>query len=462
MSRVSPKWFGSICAAAALCVAPAFAQYPGRVSEQQQNGTHLRATAVLEYTGDLKHPNASRLIPIAVWDGMRYQPGGLYLADPEPLTLESGTQYVLETAGRPEGFFDVGAAGQVNGLWLGMGHYQAPPVVAKLPNSRHMPRVVQDYDPDKPHFAHVPSDYGTDSAQTTAQKAPPVDPNRPTLHERPAGSSADSSNTPQTSSQSSNRASIDPDRPIMREPTPPSKTSSNTSSSTGSTPSETATAGGDPNRPHLSYGVPAEMEKIDKPDALTGVPVEMKQTVGISDARSMENESYAYSWANPDDENKMKSDLELIAEKAVAPPLPTPAPDTKTSHGTHRKAPLPQAPKLPMLADEQFRAYGLSFGGGATMVLSARTVGAPVKYITIIAQPDFYGNPQVLLKHVATQGELDVTPRMRLVDAADTSGLGRADLIFELRGATYRQFAIYRIAGGSATQAFVTQPAPIQ
>jgi hypothetical protein len=59
---------------------------------------------------------------------------------------------------------------------------------------------------------------------------------------------------------------------------------------------------------------------------------------------------------------------------------------------------------------------------------------------------------------VTSDDALDVSPRYHLVDAVDTAGNGRADLIFELRGQTYRQFAIYRIAGGTAAEAFVTQP----
>jgi hypothetical protein len=92
------------------------------------------------------------------------------------------------------------------------------------------------------------------------------------------------------------------------------------------------------------------------------------------------------------------------------------------------------------------------------MVLTARSTGTPVKYVTIVAEPDFYGQPKVLLKLTTSDDALDVSPRYRLVDAVDTAGDGRADLIFELRGQTYRQFAIYRIAGGTATEAFVTQP----
>jgi hypothetical protein len=114
-----------------------------------------------------------------------------------------------------------------------------------------------------------------------------------------------------------------------------------------------------------------------------------------------------------------------------------------------------------MLADEQFKAYSLSFGGGATMVLTARSASEPEKYVTIIAAPDFYGNPKVLLQQVTSDAALDVSPRFRLIDAVDTEGNGRADLLFELRGRTYRQFAIYRIAEGTATEAFVTQPTPV-
>ncbi len=40
---------------------------------------------------------------------------------------------------------------------------------------------------------------------------------------------------------------------------------------------------------------------------------------------------------------------------------------------------------------------------------------------------------------------LDIVPWMRLVDAVDTDGDGRAELIFELRSKTGRQFGIYRV-----------------
>jgi hypothetical protein len=95
------------------------------------------------------------------------------------------------------------------------------------------------------------------------------------------------------------------------------------------------------------------------------------------------------------------------------------------------------------------------------MILTAHTTTTPQKYVTIVAQPDFYGKVQILLKQVSLEDNLDVTPRMRLIDAVDTEGNNRGDLLFELRGQTYRQFAIYRVADGQANQVFVTQPASI-
>ena len=443
MSRVRGRCLEWVAAAAvvAACALPACAQYPGHVDdEKQQTGVHLRATAVLEYTGELNKIKESRLVPIAIWDGTQYQPGGLYLAQPAPLAVLSGTQYELETAGKPNGVFNVQDAEDLAGLWIGVGSYEAPPPPKpKAPPSRsnHV-YEVKDYDPDKPHFAHRPAD-----EQTTTQNAPSDDPNRPTLHGR---SGSEDSGSSDSGSSSANQADVDPDRPTFHR-------RSNTSAQM---PNNQPAI--DPDRPRLEYKAPEDQAKLDKSTALFGLPANMSQVAGISDTRTEDTFTYQFSWANPDDEAKMKSALEEIAEKAIAPPGPAAAASTKPASTNHRRTHQPPAPPLPVLADEEFHAYSLSFGGGATMVFTAQSASKPVKYVTIVAQPDFYGQPKVLLKQVSSDNDLDVTPRYRLVDAVDTEGNGRADLIFELRGETYRQFAIYRIAGGTATQAFVTQP----
>ena len=92
------------------------------------------------------------------------------------------------------------------------------------------------------------------------------------------------------------------------------------------------------------------------------------------------------------------------------------------------------------------------------MVLTAHTDGPPAsqKFVTIIAQPDLYGNVLVLLKSVTDLAHMDETPRMRLVDAVDAQADNRGELLFELRGDAQRQFALYRIYRGTAQKVFVS------
>jgi hypothetical protein len=441
---------------------PAHAQYVGRVdANQDTNAPTLRATAVLEYTGDLAKPTASRLVPIAVWDGERYQPGGLYLAQPVPLTVESGTQYVLQVAGTPKGLFDVKAASDVGGSWIAIGNFQKPaaPNYAKLKRSRNLPRIVSDADNDKPHFAHRPAaDSGSASAGTKGSSptnAPSVDPDRPTLHKRSdtAGTPSDAGTTTATNSA----PSVDPDRPILHKP----------SESSGSGAPETATDAIDPNRPHLEYGRPADLESLDGPSPvqiakLAGHPENLEEIAAVSDARTPETHSYVYSWTDLDDKTKMQTALEAIAQKLVAQ-SPQNVTKSVTNSSTTRKTTRRTAarkavkPAFPALTDEQFNAYELSYGGGATLVFSATSgQGDAAKYITLIAQPDFNGTPIVLYKQIATQRDLDIIPRMKLIDAVDTDNDNRAELIFALESKTGRQYAIYRVANSRVEQVFTT------
>jgi hypothetical protein len=107
--------------------------------------------------------------------------------------------------------------------------------------------------------------------------------------------------------------------------------------------------------------------------------------------------------------------------------------------------------------DEQFRVFELAYGSGATLVLTAHTDGpaAQQKFVTLVAQPDLYGNVLVLLRNVTDGAHLDEKPRMRLVDAVDAMADNRGELLFELRGATQRQFALYRVLRGQAEKLFV-------
>lgn len=438
---------------------PAHAQYVGKVNTDQNQAPTLRATAVLEYTGDLAKPNASRLIPIAVWDGDRYQPGGLYLAQPVPLTVESGTQYILEQAGTPEGLFDVKGAADMQGNWIGVGSFEKPkpPQFAKLHRMHNLPLIADD---SKPHFAHVPNgDTKAGATQAAQNNAPVGDPDRPTLHHRSGDQDAQGS-----AGSSSPSAPADPDRPILHESTKSS--ASNGPGGNSNQSPETSLATPDPNRPFLEHGKPEQEEALDSPskeiDKLSGMPIGLKQMVAVSDAVNRPQHSYVYSWPSPEDEAKMQSAVSTIAQQVLAASAPKP-PQPNTSHTRRRRAVVskPSVPALPVLSDEQFNAYELAYGAGATYVFSATTgEGEQARYITLIAQPDFNGAPVVLFKQITSERDLSVIPRMKLIDAVDTDGDNRAELIFGLENTTSRKYAIYRVANGTAEQVFTTGNEP--
>jgi len=480
MSRTAPSRFHShrrtaasaLLFAAAILVAgtwlPASAQYVGRVNTNQANKPTLRAIAVLEYTGDLDKPNASRLVPIAVWDGETYQPGGLYLAQPVPLTVQTGTQYILQDAGTPKGFFDVKAASDVGGSWIAVGNYQKPtaPHYAKLHRSRNMPILFGGGGDDKPHFAHVPTgDTSLGATKTTAQNnAPPVDPDRPTLHRRTGDTDASSSDSEATAEP--NAPPIDPDRPILREPpksSPNSPAASAPNTPDGEAP-ETATDAVDPNRPHLGYGRRADQESLDVPAQIAKLaahPQSIQEIVAVSDATNRPARSYVYSWDDPQDKLKMQSAVETIAQNLLAQSTQNATKSVTKPHATHRTTRAttkkPAHPALPTLTDERFTAYQLTYGGGATLVFSATSgEGENARYITLIAQPDFSGTPIVLFKQISSERDLSVIPRMKLIDAVDTEADNRADLIFALENQTGRQYAIYSVADNTVQQLFVT------
>ncbi len=439
-----------------LAAVAASAQYPGQIVKKDKGTPELRAIAVLEWTGDEGKPKTSRIVPITVYDGQALQDGGVYLARPQPLALTSQVEYQLEKNGTLIGLYDIRTAGQEQGSWVGYGLWK--PLPSTKP-ATPKPIVDDGFNPndDKPVLHRKHEDSGSSNSGAAG---PSPDPDRPTLHKK---SGADDSGN----STSGSGPAADPDRPTIHKKT--SDDSSSTPSSSNSdrpvlhkaTEASADTSDGersgsaDPDRPRLMRGKPSG-NGPDVLPSLMGLPADMNQAVAVSDVRNHPEHQWNYAWANPDDEVKMKADMEDIARKALGL---TPPPAPKTKHVTtkvHAKPAPP--PEPPPLTDEKFRVFELAYGSGATMVLSAHTDGPSKqqKFITLIAQPDLYGNALVLLKNVTDGEHLDETPRMKLIDAVDALADNRGELLFELRGATQRQFALYRVLRGTAEKIFVT------
>jgi hypothetical protein len=481
-----------IAVAGLLAAMQVFAQYPGQVTKNGKDTPELRSIAVLEWIGEAGKPSRSRLVPVAVLDGGQLQDGGIYLARPEPLSLGSETEYELEQNGKPIGLYDIRNANQELGSWVGYGTWRPIPV-ARPRSSPQLARtrIDDDAQSDEPvlHRKHHADDKpssgsgsnsGSSSGAHTQDTDPVADPDRPTLHKSPSSDSTSGTSTSQPSTSSSdsptlhrrdsggsdgtsdtasnagatNNAPDDPDRPVLhktRKVQPEDKEHSDSVAST------------DPDRPTLKRGK-SSGPALDVLPSLKGLPPDVQQTVAVSDAKTHPVHPWTYSWSSPDDEAKTLSALEDIARTALGinqpPPAPkrTPAHSGTTSAAARKTKPAPPPPAPAPLSGEQFRVFELAYGAGATLVLSAHTDGpsAQQKFVTIIAQPDLYGNVLVLFKNVTDGAHLDEKPRMRLVDAVDAMADNRGELLFELRGATERQFALYRVLRGQAEKLFVS------
>jgi hypothetical protein len=126
----------------------------------------LRSIAVLEWSGREGKPTASQLIPVAVYTNGQYLDGDAYLAQPVPLSVQKGTQYILEKSGVPQGDYDLDAPRQFNGIWIGSGTWE--PLQPISSNSKTgssgekaLPTLhLRPPDPDRPRMTYgkPPSD----------------------------------------------------------------------------------------------------------------------------------------------------------------------------------------------------------------------------------------------------------------------------------------------------------------
>ena len=455
----------------------------------------VRSVGVYEWTGDMAKPDASRLIPVSLFIDGKLEDAAIYMARPVPMALLTDNVYELDKAGVPLGTLDLDYARHLVALenatttyddgWFGYGRFvpPAPPKKSNLKPSKTLPVIsTGDDDPDKPHFSAksaVPGSggaaKGTDT--TTASDAPPDDPDRPTLHKTtPSASQTHPSGQSTSGTSTSSTSADDPDRPTLRRRSPEeNKKTQNGKNDQANVSGNADALNDDPNRPTLHRGKPTGTPKEDTLQKLAGLPVDLHQMIAVSDAKDRPVHDFSRAW---DDDAQRKDILEKMQaaaraqlkayEAANAPPPPAtpsakPAPSTAASRSAAASrlkkpvAPPPPAPPEPLL-DEELKGYTLSYGGAPTYVYSAHTdgLGNALRYVTVVAQVDMQGQPQIALKTVTDANHLDRTPWYRLVDAVDIDASNRASLLFELRGRNSRQFAVYRVIGARADQTFAT------
>jgi hypothetical protein len=481
---VSPAAVGTLlCAVFAVGL-------PAQVHKVAATQKVVRAVGVYEWTGDLAKPTGARLIPVSLFIDGRLEDADLYRSDPVPFALDTGNVYQLEKAGIVQGTLDIAFARKLvptttaytnwDDGWFGYGKF-LPPAPPKKSNLKPITTPIKVNglddlgDDDKPHFSSRSAVPGSGGAAASApgttpaaSSTPAADPDRPTLH-RASGSGSDSS--------ANSGIPDDPDRPTLKK---------HASAPAGtSTTNEDVTAIGSPmtdtNRPLLHRGKSeSSFGEADLPK-LIGLPVDsdLNQMAAVSDAVDRQPHDFARPWGDDAERTTILGKMRDAAHAALtayekanglSPNSATPTPASaaappalkrapaNAAHRTATKKTAPAPPAPEPLVDEKLTGYLLSYGGSPTFVYSAHTdgVGAAERFVTIVAQENQQGEPEIALKNVTDAAHLDRTPRMRLVDAVDAEASNRASLLFELRAQSSRQFALYRVIGGRSDQSFLT------
>lgn len=328
-------------------------------------------------------------------------------------------------------------------------------------------------DPDRPHLTRKPDSTASDSADSANKPADnkssgssdstPAsdDPDRPHLTKKPESGTGPA-------------PADDPDRPTLKKRSPEETKKARKEAEQSSATGLATSLNDDPSRPTLHHGKGEQgFAESDFPK-LKGLPPNLHQAAAVSDAKTRPVHDFSRAWTDETERTGILTKMQVLARAqlaayrvsypvaAAAKPEPTKAvakrPASSTANSKIRqKKPASAAPAEPLF-DERLDAYTLSYGGAETYVYTARTdgEGATLDYVTIVAQMDALGELKPAIQNVTDATHLDRTPWMRLVDVVDAEASNRASLLFELRGETTRQFALYRVIATRSEQTFLT------
>ncbi len=401
-------------------------------------------------SGDI--PKTARLVPVSIFYQGNYQDAGVYMSQPAPLAVISGTVYALESAGDPAGFFTLHDASRVHDSWFAFGSWSPLHPAAK---------ASAGGDEDRPRYK-------------TGAKAD-------------AGGGKSAAANPPAAGGSASPAPEDPDRPTLHRHAPVSESKHDGIANTDDVPDP----GADPNRPHIRRG--RQNDDHNSLPEMLETPKNLRQTVAVSDAATIDDRSFGHAWADEKERAQAQNQMQTLALKQIAAfqkqqadaanntankaaknaatagkaaPAGKPTASAKGSAAAQRrtaraKTPANQATEL-TLTQIQFGAYDLAYQDDPTYVFAAQTPdpGPDQLYVVVIARPDIYGELQVAFSAVTKASQLYLTPRYRLVDAVDSNGDGRAEVLLEARNEDGRRFVLFEVYRGVATQVFETGVLP--
>ena len=117
------------------------------LSQQRRKQRTPRAIALVEWPAKGKPV----VVPIAILIDGRFYDASIYMADPVPMALETGTVYEVEQSGDPVGFATLEGGIDSNGSWIGAAKYQTREA-ALAPAKKTAPAVRPDPEEGPPRL----------------------------------------------------------------------------------------------------------------------------------------------------------------------------------------------------------------------------------------------------------------------------------------------------------------------
>jgi hypothetical protein len=420
----------------------------------------------------------ARFTPIAIMMDGKFYDASAYRADPVPMALDFGIVYEGFRTGVSQGLFTITQPGQLNHSWIAEGKWLPAGAIDPDQRKKYAPPVIADDSSD----------------------------DRPVLHRRvekadsdggASGKDKDSDNNKDKGKGGENDKSSGQQKPPASSPTAASPASPSTPPSTPdaskvSAPPERAKAPvaadeniDDPNRPRLRRGKP-ETTEPQEPfatfDALSnaastatltggkaGVSSSTKDTAAppqvtiipaISDAGGPDPRPYSYDLKPAEEAIYRNKMLDLVTTQILAQARAA----AKQAAPAHKKVALKTArPAKPLFDDVRLCIFDLSNSNEPVLVLSAKThlpagSSEEPKDITLIARTNLEGELRKLFFSETDARDLDVTPRMELIDAVDADGDGRGELLFRRTFDDGSAYAIYRVTADGLWPLFEGEP----
>ena len=379
----------------------------------------------------------AQLVPVVIRIDGKFYDAGAYKADPVPMALQPETVYEALKSGVSQGLFTVAGAAHspegwfADGKWRSNAQIEAAKAKAKAEAEKKAQKASEEPVNSGPPRLKRPGDgspQGSSPSQPATKNTPP-----------PAPTGAGSASPAPAPGSSASSAS-------------PAKDSSDKGSSEKQSSAKEA-----PDRPVLRRQDPSETSQEQTKETPGDIKNPVEWIPAVSDAAGPEPRPYAFQM-KPDEEAAFLKKMLAMAGTEVAGRAAALGKDAEPKS----KASSVRSTRTPQFQNVQLRAFDLSNTNEPVLILTA-TATMPsrpdvVFMIALVAREDIYGDLHKVSAQVTDNQHLDATPKYEFIDAVDTDGDGRAELLFRLTSDAGSAFAIYSVIGDKLWPLFEGKP----